>query len=94
MDVYRQRVIVDVVWARPIDSDKDPRIDWQSELAQALNEADNYSGTIWNVTVEPLEKLETPRNVSRIPGPYWCRRCRGYEIGPICSRCEFATDVA
>jgi hypothetical protein len=57
MDVYRQRVIIDVVWARPVDSDKDPRIDWQSELAQALNEADTHFGTIWSVKTEPIEKL-------------------------------------
>lgn len=56
MEVFRQRLVIDVVWAR--QDDKDPKIDWESELAQALNEAGEYCGTIWSVEPGPLEKLK------------------------------------
>lgn len=56
MDVYRQRVVIDVVWTAP--SGSDPQIDWESELAQGLNEAGEYRGTLWELDVGLLKKLE------------------------------------
>jgi hypothetical protein len=56
MDAYRQRVTIDVIWTR--EPGKDPKIDWNRELSQALNEADEYQGTLWSMEVGPLEKLE------------------------------------
>lgn len=56
MEVYRQRITIEIVWAEP--SEQDPKkVDWQSELAQALNEANGYCGTIWQMDQGPLEKL-------------------------------------
>jgi hypothetical protein len=63
MEVYRQRIIIDVVWTEPSDQTPE-KIDWQAELSQTLNEANNYCGTIWQLETEPIEHLKAIRNIN------------------------------
>lgn len=60
-EVYRQRVIIDIVWMRP--PGENPRVDWENELAQALNEAAEYRGTLWHLRVEDTERLKGIENI-------------------------------
>jgi hypothetical protein len=55
MDICKQRLIIDIAWAHK-PGDTVPV--WESELAQALNEAHNYVGTLWEMRVEPLDVLQ------------------------------------
>lgn len=54
MEANLQRLTINVLFFSEPD---DPEIDWQNELAQAMNEA-NRHGTVWHIEAAPVEKID------------------------------------
>jgi hypothetical protein len=58
VETFRQVVVLDIVWRRPVGAAAE--IDWPGHLAQALNEANDW-GALWDASSGPVERLVPER---------------------------------